>query len=255
MTVISLSTTKGGCGKTTTVQIMGEILGKKGKKVLVIDADPQCNLSTVSGIMISEDKYQTNNLYTLIKEQSTIDKCIEKCEYYDILVGSLMMTYAETEYGNIAGYEFMLREIIEELDYDVVLIDTPPTLGKIGIMALTASDYVIVPSECSKMSMLGFQQLTQTIGSVKKRTNKGLEILGVLVLKFNKRTNWDGAVYDALEQMAESYNTKVFNTKIRETIKVREAQGLNKRVIDFAKNMTAVEDYEELINEISEDIF
>ena len=130
MEIISVNITKGGCGKTTTVQMLGEILSKEyGKKVLCIDTDPQCNLTTVSGVDLME--CQEHNLYTLLKDESTIEECIVKTKYYDIVPGSLLLAYADTEFNQatMIGRERYIKNKIENVPYDVVLIDTPPSLG------------------------------------------------------------------------------------------------------------------------------
>lgn len=241
MEIISVNITKGGCGKTTTVQMLGEILsGKYGKNVLCIDTDPQCNLTTVSGINLME--CQEHNLYTLLKEESTLEECIVKSKYYDIIPGSLLLAYADTEFNHL-GREFLLKERIENANYDVILIDTPPSLGLLNIMSLTASTKIIIPTECSYLALVGLEQLFNTIESVRKHSNKELEIAGILLIKYKSRVNIDNAVLNGLEKMAVKMNAKVFETKIRETIRVKEAQSLQKPIIDWDSSCSAVTDY------------
>ena len=180
--IISVNITKGGCGKTTTVQALAEIFGKiYGKKVLCCDTDPQCNLTTVSGVNIMD--CQKNNLYTLLKNQSTPSECIVKTKYYDIIPSSLLLAYADVEF-NVLGREFILKEKLEPLDYDIILIDTPPALGLLNIMSLTASDKLIIPTECSYLAMIGLDQLFDTIQSVRKHSNTTLDLLGILLVKY-----------------------------------------------------------------------
>lgn len=244
MEVISVNITKGGCGKTTTVQALAEILSSEYKKrVLVIDTDPQCNLTTVSGIDLM--KCQEHNLYTLLKDESTIDQCIVKSKYYDVIPGSLLLAYADTEFNQatMIGRERYLRNKIEGLDYDYILIDTPPALGIINIMSLTASTKVIIPTECSYLAMIGLDQLANTIESVKKHSNNKLEISGILLIKYNNRTNLNTVVLNGLLNMANKMNTKVFESKISETVKIREAQSQKEPLIDWNYNCSAVQDY------------
>ncbi len=192
MEIISAHITKGGCGKTTTVQALAEILGKEyGKRVLCCDTDPQCNLTTVSGINIMD--CQQHNLYTLLKGQSTPADCIIKTKYYDVIPSSLLLAYADVEF-NVLGREYLLKERLESLNYDVILIDTPPSLGLLNIMSLTASNKVIIPTECSYLAMVGLEQLFNTIQSVCKHSNKDLTILGILLVKYNSRTNLNVAI-------------------------------------------------------------
>lgn len=239
--IVSVNITKGGCGKTTTVQMLGEILNKEyGKTVLCIDTDPQCNLTTVSGINLMD--CQEHNLYTLLKEESTLEECIVKSKYYDIIPGSLLLAYADTEFNQL-GREYLLKERIENADYDVLLIDTPPSLGLLNIMSLTASTKIIIPTECSYLAMIGLDQLSNTIASVRKHSNKELQISGILVIKYNSRTNINHVVLNGLKKMAEQIDTKIFDSKIRETVKIKEAQSQQKPLLDWDSSCSAVLDY------------
>nr|WP_288662810.1 ParA family protein [uncultured Anaerostipes sp.] len=241
MEIVSVNITKGGCGKTTTVQMLGEILNKEyGKRVLCIDTDPQCNLTTVSGINLMD--CQEHNLYTLLKEESTLEECIVKSKYYDIIPGSLLLAYADTEFNQL-GREYLLKERIENADYDVLLIDTPPSLGLLNIMSLTASTKIIIPTECSYLAMIGLDQLSNTIASVRKHSNKELQISGILVIKYNSRTNINHVVLNGLKKMAEQIDTKIFDSKIRETVKIKEAQSQQKPLLDWDSSCSAVLDY------------
>lgn len=241
MEIISTHITKGGCGKTTTVQALAEILGKEyGKRVLCCDTDPQCNLTTVSGINIMD--CQQHNLYTLLKGQSTPADCIIKTKYYDVIPSSLLLAYADVEF-NVLGREYLLKERLESLNYDVILIDTPPSLGLLNIMSLTASNKVIIPTECSYLAMVGLEQLFNTIQSVCKHSNKDLTILGILLVKYNSRTNLNVAILRSLENVATQMHTHVFNSKIRETVKIREAQSQQCPILDWDPSCSAVSDY------------
>ena len=249
MEIISINITKGGCGKTTTVQMLGEILGKEyKKKVLCIDSDPQCNLTTVSGIDLMN--CQEHNLYTLLKKESSLNDCIVKSTYYDVVPGSLLLAYADTEFNQL-GREYLLKEFIEDAHYDVILIDTPPSLGLLNIMSLTASTKIIIPTECSYLAMIGLNQLSDTIASVRKHSNKELDISGILLIKYNSRANLNNAVLSGLETMAVKMNTKVFTNKIRETVKIREAQSQQEPIIDWDATCSAVMDYKEFAKDIN----
>lgn len=186
MKIISVNIQKGGSGKTTTVQALAELLSKEyGKKVLCIDSDPQCNLSSVSGVDLMN--CQEHNLYTLLREESTLEECIIHVKYYDIIPGSLLLSYADTEF-NRTGKEYFLKERLENAAYDYILIDTPPALGLLNIMSLTASTQIIIPTECSYLSMIGLNQLHETIETVRKYSNKELRISGILMIKYSPRT-------------------------------------------------------------------
>lgn len=250
--IISVNITKGGCGKTTTVQMLGEILGKEyNKKVLCIDTDPQCNLTTVSGADVM--MCQEHNLYTLLKDKSSLQDCIIRSTYYDLIPGSLLLAYADTEFNHL-GREYMLKECIERADYDMVLIDTPPSLGLLNIMSLSASTKVIIPTESSYLAMIGLEQLSDTIESVRKHSNKGLEILGILLIKYNPRANINNAVLRGLEKMADGMGIRVFKDKIRETVKVKEAQSQQEPLLDWDASCSAVQDYLGFVEDLISDL-
>lgn len=248
MEIISVNIQKGGSGKTTTVQALAELLSKEyGKKVLCIDSDPQCNLSSVSGVDLMA--CQEHNLYTLLREESTLEECIFPTKYYDIIPGSLLLSYADTEF-NRTGKEYFLKERLENAAYDYILIDTPPALGLLNIMSLTASTQIIIPTECSYLSMIGLNQLHETIETVRKYSNRELRISGILMIKYSPRTNLNVAIADGLLQMADRMHTKVFNSKIRETVKIKEAQSQQVPLLDWDSKCSAVSDYKNFVKEL-----
>lgn len=248
MEIISVNIQKGGSGKTTTVQALAELLSKEyRKKVLCIDSDPQCNLSSVSGVDLMA--CQEHNLYTLLREESTLDDCVIHAKYYDIIPGSLLLSYADTEF-NRTGKEYFLKERLENAAYDYILIDTPPALGLLNIMSLTASTQIIIPTECSYLSMIGLNQLHETIETVRKYSNHELRISGILMIKYSPRTNLNVAIADGLLQMADRMHTKVFNSKIRETVKIKEAQSQQVPLLDWDSKCSAVSDYKNFVKEL-----
>lgn len=248
MEIISVNIQKGGSGKTTTVQALAELLSKEyGKKVLCIDSDPQCNLSSVSGVDLMN--CQEHNLYTLLREESTLEECIIHVKYYDIIPGSLLLSYADTEF-NRTGKEYFLKEHLETAAYDYILIDTPPALGLLNIMSLTASTQIIIPTECSYLSMIGLNQLHETIETVRKYSNRELCISGILMIKYSPRTNLNVAIADGLLQMADRMHTKVFNSKIRETVKIKEAQSQQVPLLDWDTKCSAISDYKNFVKEL-----
>ena len=144
----------------------------------------------------------------------------------------------------------MLKECIEDADYDIILIDTPPSLGLLNIMSLTASTKIIIPTECSYLAMVGLEQLSDTIASVRRHSNKELEILGILLIKYNSRTNINNAVLRGLEKMADKMQVQVFKDKIRETVKVKEAQSQQEPLLDWDSSCSAVLDYLEFVKDL-----
>ena len=146
---------------------------------------------------------------------------------------------------------YILREYLKgvENEYDYIIIDTPPSLNILLTNALTVADEVIIPLCADRYSMKGLNQLYQTISSAQKYTNPKLKIAGLLVVKFQARTNLATQFVSALEEIAEKMGTKVFKTKIRECVKVREAQALQKDLFKHAANSTVAEDYISFVNE------
>lgn len=245
--IISVNIQKGGCAKTTTVQVLGELLAKEQrKKVLCIDTDSQCSLTQVSGINPMDCDA---NIYTLLKGETNLHSSIIHTNYYDIIPGSPYLANADTEFNKI-GKEQFLKERIADATYDVILIDTPPALNLMTIMALTACHKVVIPTEPSYLAMAGLGQLYETIDTVHKYLNPSITILGIMIIKYNARMNLNNVVLDAIEEYASENNTKVFNTKIRETVKIKEAQSQLKPIVDWAGSSTAVSDYREVLEEM-----
>lgn len=251
MEIISVTVQKGGCGKTTTCQLLAELLGKEADKtVLCIDMDPQCNLSVASGINLMD--YQDKNLLGLLKEEYSLSECIAESEYYDIVPGSLSLTDADSIFSNVISKETLLKDVLAPAEgaYDIVILDTPPSLNILNSMALTACTKVIIPCLADYFAMMGLNQLYGRITQIKKKLNPDLSIEGILLVKYSGRSNLDKAVVDGLNEMAERMHTKVFNAKIRDRVKLREAQSQQKSVIDYPNTKDIIEDYRSLQNEI-----
>ena len=249
MQVISVNIQKGGSGKTTTVQVLAEMLSKEHqKKVLCIDTDPQCNLTSVSSIDVL--KTQEQNLHRLLEGKATVDECIFPSKYYDIIPGSMLLASADTEFLSMGRYQ-MIKEILEPVSdqYDFCIIDTPPALGVLNLMSLTASDKVLIPTECSVLAMIGLKQLQNTILDVRKHTNPNLELMGILVVRYSNRATINREIYDSLQSIAEGMGTKVFDTKVREISKIKEAQAQFTPILDYAKGCAAVQDYSAFLEE------
>ena len=222
---------KGGIGKTTTATTIAGILGKK-YKTLLIDADPQGNSSAT---------YQAK-----IKDQATL---------YDVMVDSDRIPLEEAvqhlDNGDIVASDPLLINAIEEVEsYDYIIIDTAPALGVVLYNSLIAADRVIIPITADAYSLQGINQLYSTIKAVQKRQNPSLKIEGLLLVKYSGRSNLEKNMLEELKKTAESMGTKLFETKIRECGKTKEAQTANKLLIDYAPNCTTMQDYNELVKEI-----
>lgn len=248
--VISVNIQKGGCGKSTTSQAIASSLSKKGFKCLLVDLDPQGNVSFSSGTEGAE-----KTTYELLKGECTFDEAVNHTREYDIVSANILLSGADQEFTK-TGREYILKDQLDQVKerYDFVILDTPPSLGVLSVNSLTASDYVIIPTEPSFYAMQGLGQLNDTMESVKKYCNRDLKVLGLLLVKFNERTVLNRQVKEMLESSAEMMNTKIFNTYIREGIAVREAQAMQQSLNEYAPQSNPCIDYETFTDELLKEI-
>jgi chromosome partitioning protein len=248
MEIVTLTNQKGGVGKTTTALHLATGLCEKDFKVLMVDLDPQSNLSYTAG---ADYKNNENTIYNVFRGNTDIKNIIQPIKMgLDIAVGGLLLAGADMEFNGIAR-ETMLKEQLEQLQayYDYCVIDTPPTLGVLLMNALTASDKAILPLYADAYSIQGIEQLTTFIQSIQKHYNKGLAVDGLLITKYNARTVITQVLQNNIQKSAERLNTKVYNTKIRETVKIIESQAEKRDIFTSSPNATASEDYRMFIDE------
>lgn len=253
--VIATAVQKGGCGKTTTTHTLGVGLGMKGYKILLVDADAQCNLSSVSDIDISNNK----TLYEVMKGEVEPQDAIHHTKYYDIISGSLNMARADTEFTKepyIMNCFYLMKEQIDKVkdNYDFVFIDTPPALSITTQNALVCCDSILVPTQADSFCINGLANLKSQIDLIKQRTtNKALKIEGILLTKYSERTRLNQILRDELFKVASLLETKVYRYAVRESVAVRESQTLKSCVlIENAQNIASI-DYQCFINEFEED--
>lgn len=242
--IISIVLQKGGTGKSTTAQALASTLGFKHKKVLLIDLDPQSNV-TYSSNVDNPIKTITN----VLDEDCTADEAVIKCKYYDLLAADTYLTNVEITEGIKPT---LLKNIIKSIkdNYDFIIIDTPPALGHLSFNALVASDYVIIPMEPRVFALQGLGQLHNTIKRVQERLNPSLKVLGILLIKYSNRTILNRDIKDMIEDYSKQMDTIVFNTSIRESVVVAEAQTVREPLIDYAKNSKPNIDYKAFTTEI-----
>lgn len=239
---------KGGIGKTTTATTLAGILSRKGK-TLLIDADPQGNSTSTYQARIEDEA----TLYDVMvdSDKLPLNEAIQHRENGDIVASDPLLTKAEKMLeGNVEGL-YRLKDAVEELDgYDYIVIDTAPSLNVILYNCLIAADQVIIPVTADAYSMQGLQQLYNTIKAVQKRQNPSLSIAGLLLVKYSGRSNLEKRVQTQLEKLAESMDTKLFQTAIRECVKAKEAQDVKKLLVDYAPNCTTMQDYFSFADEL-----
>ena len=246
--IIAVANQKGGVGKTTTATTLAGILGKK-YKTLLIDADPQGNSSATYQAKIKDQA----TLYDVMVDSDRIplEEAVQHLENGDIVASDPLLIKAEKLLdGDVEGL-YRLKDAIEELEeYDYIIIDTAPALGVVLYNSLIAADRVIIPITADAYSLQGINQLYSTIKAVQKRQNPSLKIEGLLLVKYSGRSNLEKNMLDELKKTADSMGTKLFETKIRECVKTKEAQTANKLLIDYAPNCTTMQDYNELVKEL-----
>jgi chromosome partitioning protein len=249
MKIISVAIQKGGSGKTTTVVNLAAALRDMGKKVLLIDLDPQANLSQSLGAPDEPEE----NLYKVLKaeafgESADLSSIILHTCGMDLVPASLDLATAELELVSIFGRETILAQCLERLKkkYDFVLLDCPPSIGMLTVNALTASDWVLMPLQAEFLPMRGVASFIQNLEKI-RRLNKKLELLGFVLTKFDHRK---GMNRDVLEKLQTVYGKKkVFETLVRTNISLAKAQEKGVDIFTFDKSSNGAADYRQLAQE------
>lgn len=242
-TVISISNHKGGVGKTTSAINIGAGLSKLGKSVLLIDLDPQANLSQSLGLIDQE-----RTIYGSLRGEYELEP-VEVIKNLWLVPSTLDLSGAEVELSGEAGREYILRELIEPIrrSYDYILIDSPPSLGLLTINAFTASDEVFIPLQAEYLALQGLAKLIEVIEKIKKRLNKGLDVGGVFITQYDSRKVLNRDVVATIE---EHFRGKVFKTRIRENVALAEAPAQGLDIFRYQAKSFGAEDYLELCKEI-----
>jgi len=241
--IIACSNHKGGVGKTTSVVNVGAGLARLKRKILLVDIDPQANLTQSYGI--NKPEY---TVYEALKGEHelkpiTIDKNL------DIVASTLDLSGAEMELSSEAGREYIFTELIDPLrdNYEYIFIDCPPSLGLLTINALTAADQLYIPLQPHYLAIKGLTKIIEVKDKVKKRLNKKLEITGVFVTQYDKRKILHRDVVDTINTY---FQDKVFDTKIRDNIALAEAPSMGLDIFRYSAKSYGAEDYMKLCKEI-----
>lgn len=246
--IISIVNQKGGVGKSTTAVNLGAALSILGKKVLIIDIDPQGNAT--SAIIGPEEKKKTT-VYDVLVDSQKISDAIYKTEIENLSIvpANIDLAGAEIELVNTISREGRLDKALnkEKISYDFVVIDCPPSLGLLTINALTAADSLIIPIQCEYYALEGLSKLMETIRLIKVNLNSNLEIKGVLLTMFDSRTNLSSEV---AEEIKNYFGKDVFKSIIPRTVRLSEAPGFGKPIQFYAPKSKGAEAYNKLAEEV-----
>lgn len=247
--ILSFINQKGGVGKTTSALNIGVYLAKQGKKVLLVDIDPQANLTSGLGL---DKEAEKKTVYELLTGRAEAPNTFysTNLENLYIVPSSIDLAGAEIELVGTMSRETILKKQLEQIQkqFDVVIIDCPPSLGILTINALTASNYAIIPVQCEYFALEGLGQLINTINLIKKNLNPELSIGGVVLTMYDSRTNLSKEV---VEEVQRVFKSKVFETVVPRNVRLSEAPSHGKPIEVYAPKSSGATAYQKLAAEIS----
>jgi len=245
--IISVANQKGGVGKTTTAINLSAMLAKKGKKVLLIDADPQGNATSGVGV----DKSVSLSVYDVLVDGIEIENTIQptQMQNLELCPSNINLAGAEVQLVSVKGRERRLKEKLDKIkeDYEYIVIDCPPSLGIVTLNAFTASDSVLIPVQCEYYALEGLGQLINTINLVKKHLNKNLEIEGALLTMYDARTNLSNQV---VKEVKKYFENKVYKTVIPRNVKLSEAPSYGMPICMYDTRSKGSKCYDKFVKEL-----
>ena len=245
--IISVANQKGGVGKTTTTVNLSTILAKKGKKVLLIDTDPQGNAT--SGLGVSKDVELS--VYDILIGDTEFDETLQETAIKNLKVcpSNISLAGAEVQLVSMMSREQRLKTKLDKIkdQYDYILIDCPPSLGLVTLNAFTASDSVLIPVQCEYFALEGLGQLLNTVNLVKKHLNKNLEIEGALLTMYDARTNLSNQV---VKEVKKYFEDKVYKTVIPRNVRLSEAPSYGMPITVYDPRSKGAKAYEKYAKEL-----
>ncbi|GHT93120.1 hypothetical protein FACS1894122_07880 [Alphaproteobacteria bacterium] len=245
--IVALVNQKGGVGKTTSTINIGASLAQKGRKVLLIDLDPQASLTVALGA-----KGRTPTIYEIMLNESKIEAAIVEHNQYHIIPSGINLSGIEIELSSVAGRECILKEAMESVQdkYDYILIDCPPSLSLLTLNALVFANEVFVALQTEFLAMEGMTQLLKTVDLVHKRLNQALQITGIIATQYDSRK---GLHKEVLNTIKEHFGDKLFHPPIRNTIALAEASSFGLDIFEYKPNSNGALDYSELVANVTLD--
>jgi chromosome partitioning protein len=249
--IISFANQKGGVGKTTTTLSLASVLASKGKKILVVDLDPQSNLTSGIGFERSRDY---KSIYDVLIQDEDISRVFIPSDVSDnlfLVPSKIDLAASEIELVSKMSRERILKEKLDKVkdDFDYILIDCPPSLGLLTVNAMVASDGVIIPVQCEYFALEGISQLANTISLVKKSLNSKLNIAGVVMTMFDARTKLS---VEVVKEVQGFFREKLFNTIIPRNVRISESPSFGKPIDKYDPSSVGAKSYVKLADEFLE---
>lgn len=238
--IIAVANQKGGVGKTTTAITLSSLLAKKGKRVILVDADPQGNATSGLGV----EKEVENTTYDILVNETTMEETIQDSSIKNLKVcpANMNLAGAEVELVSMMSREQRLKSKLDEIKdkFDYILIDCPPSLGLITLNSFTASNSVLIPVQCEYFALEGLGQLLNTIERVKKYLNKEIQIEGALLTMYDARTNLSNQV---VKEVKKYFNDKVYKTVIPRNVRLSEAPSYGMPITEYDARSKGAKSY------------